>query len=86
VKGYTRVGTGHRVDAFWNLSDSSLPNPRGTPTTFPNKRTMTASRSVRQRNSQRPPSLPEHGVATDRIPKRTTHEDIRQEMDIEREP
>jgi hypothetical protein len=35
---------------------------------------------------QRPLSLPEHSEATDRIPKRTTHEDIRQVMNIEREP
>ena len=28
----------------------------------------------------------EHSVAADRIPKRTAHDDIRQEMNIEREP
>ena len=33
-----------------------------------------------------PWSLPEHSEATDRIPNCTTHDDIRQEMNIEREP
>jgi hypothetical protein len=38
------------------------------------------------KNSQRPPSLPEHSEATDRIPKRATHKNIRQEMNVERQP
>jgi hypothetical protein len=36
--------------------------------------------------TQRPLSLPKYGEATDRITKRTTHDDIRQEMNVEREP
>ena len=31
-------------------------------------------------------SLPEHSEAADRIANRSTHEDIRQEVNIEREP
>jgi hypothetical protein len=31
-------------------------------------------------------SLPEHGEAADRIPEGAAHEDIRQEMNIERKP
>jgi hypothetical protein len=77
---------GHLVDAFRTLSDSSLPNTCGTPTTFPNKEPWPQAEVSDNGNSQLPLSLPEHGVATDRISKRATHENIRQEMNIEREP
>jgi hypothetical protein len=50
------------------------------------KGAVSASGNPHTREPGGPLSLPEHGEATDRIPERTAHEDIRQEMNIEREP
>ena len=52
----------------------------------PHKLCRLKAGTVRHRTPNSPLSLPEHSEATDRIPKRTTHEDIRQEMNVEREP
>ena len=66
---------------FWGLRGGET---RRTPYSYPERAIGPDRNRAARSDCER--LLPEHSEAADRISNRATHEDIRQEMNIEREP